>query len=88
MRLLLLVSVVACLSCAARAQQPNNDQGSPPNSRLAPETSQNSPLGQTSVPHRVFYYRPGDLKGVPYDTIEGCWNAVQRAENVGICIVK
>ena len=88
MRLLLWVSVIACWSCVASAQQSTSDQSSPPNSRLAPEPSQNPPLGRTSVPHRVFYYRPGDLKGIPYDTIEGCWNAVQRAENVGICIMK
>src|SRR5215467_13458643 len=35
-------------------------------------------------PKRAFYYRPGDLKGVPYDTIEGCTKAVQRAGDVGI----
>jgi hypothetical protein len=37
---------------------------------------------------RAFYYRPGDLKGVPYDTIEGCTKAVQRAGDVGICVYK
>jgi hypothetical protein len=39
-------------------------------------------------PKRAFYYRPGDLKGVPYDTIEGCTKAVQRAGDVGICVYK
>ena len=39
-------------------------------------------------PKRAFYYRPGDLKGVPYDTIEGCSKAVQRAGDVGTCVYK
>ena len=39
-------------------------------------------------PKRAFYYRPGDLKGVPYDTIDGCTKAVQRAGDVGICVYK
>jgi hypothetical protein len=39
-------------------------------------------------PKRAFYYRPGDLKGVPYDTIEGCTKVVQRAGDVGICVYK
>src|SRR5262245_1051027 len=39
-------------------------------------------------PKRAFYYRPGDLKGVPYDTIEGCTKAIQRAGDVGICVYK
>ena len=38
-------------------------------------------------PKRAFFYRPGDLKGVPYDTIEKC-EAVQRAGDVGICVYK
>ena len=39
-------------------------------------------------PKRAFYYRPGDLKGVPYDTIDGCTKAAQRAGDVGICVYK
>lgn len=38
--------------------------------------------------HHAFYYRPGDLKGVPYDTLEECTNARQQAGNVGICVLK
>ena len=36
----------------------------------------------------AFYYRPGDLKGVPYDTIEECTQARQQAGEVGVCVIK
>jgi hypothetical protein len=36
----------------------------------------------------AFYYRPGDLKGVPYDTIEECTKARQQAGDVGVCVIK
>jgi hypothetical protein len=36
----------------------------------------------------VFYYRPGDLKGIPYDGIEECTTARKRAEDVGVCVMK
>jgi hypothetical protein len=39
-------------------------------------------------PQRAFYYRPGDLKGVPYDTIEDCTKAMQQAGDVGVCVYK
>ena len=44
------------------------------------------PLAETK--HYTFYYRPGDLKGVPYDTVEECTNARQQAGNVGTCVLK
>ena len=44
------------------------------------------PLAESK--HYAFYYHPGDLKGIPYDTIEGCTNARQQAGNVGICVLK
>ena len=39
-------------------------------------------------PKHSFYYRPGDLKGVPYDTIEGCTKALHQAGDVGVCVYK
>jgi hypothetical protein len=39
-------------------------------------------------PHQTFYYRPGDLKGIPYDTIEECTKARQLAGDVGVCVMK
>ena len=47
-----------------------------------------SPSPPPDVSHHAFYYRPGDLKGVPYDTIEECTKASQQAGNVGICVMK
>jgi hypothetical protein len=38
-------------------------------------------------PQRAFYYRPGDLQGVPYDTLEEC-TAVQKQAGNGVCVVK
>ena len=85
MRLLFWMVAISCLSCVAGAQQPNSYQILPPNSRLAPQPSQNPSPRSSS---QAFYYRPGDLNGVPYDTMEGCENARQRAGNVGVCILK
>jgi hypothetical protein len=39
-------------------------------------------------PKHGFYYHPGDLKGVPYGTIEDCTKARQRAGDVGVCVMK
>jgi hypothetical protein len=39
-------------------------------------------------PRQTFYYRPGDLKGIPYDTIEECTKARQQAGDVGVCVMK
>jgi hypothetical protein len=39
-------------------------------------------------PHQTFYYRPGDLTGVPYGTIEECSRARQTTGNVGVCVFK
>ena len=44
------------------------------------------PLAESK--HHAFYYHPGDLIGVPYDTIEECTNARQQAGSVGICVLK
>ena len=39
-------------------------------------------------PKQAFYYRPGDLKGVPYATIEECTKVRERAGDVGVCVYK
>ena len=39
-------------------------------------------------PKQAFYYHPGDLKGVPYATIEECTKARERAGDVGVCVYK
>jgi hypothetical protein len=53
---------------------------------VADDTTEAPPSPQQ--PQRAFYYRPGDLKGVPYDTIEECTQAMQQAGNVGVCRYK
>ena len=39
-------------------------------------------------PHYAFYYRPGDLLGTRYQTIEECSQARQQAGDVGVCVMK
>ena len=39
-------------------------------------------------PKRAFYYRHGDLKGFPYDTIEECTKVLKQAGGVGVCVMK
>jgi hypothetical protein len=39
-------------------------------------------------PRQAVYYRPGDLKGIPYDTLEECTKARQQAGDVGVCVMK
>jgi hypothetical protein len=42
----------------------------------------------TPLPQKHFYYHPGDLEGVPYDTMEDCTEARRLAGNVGVCVMK
>lgn len=56
--------------------QPTAVSQPPPQQEPEPET-----------PHKTFYYRPGDLNGVPYDTLEECTAARIKAGN-GVCVVK
>ena len=46
------------------------------------------PQPPPAKPHQAFYYHPGDLKGVTYDTIEECTTARQQAGDVGVCVMK
>jgi hypothetical protein len=70
------VSMLVALPPSAFAQQKTGRQGVEP----APQRTEN--------PRRAFYYRPGDLKGVPYDTIEECTKARLQAGDVGVCVIK
>ena len=46
------------------------------------------PAPPPEEPHQAFYYRPGDLKGTAYQTIEECSQARQQAGDVGVCVLK
>jgi hypothetical protein len=46
------------------------------------------PAPPPQQPHYAFYYRPGDLKGIAYQTIEDCSQARQQAGNIGVCVMK
>jgi hypothetical protein len=46
------------------------------------------PLPPPPQPKQAFYYHPGDLKGVPYATIEECTKVRERAGDVGVCVYK
>jgi hypothetical protein len=39
-------------------------------------------------PKHAFYYHPGDIKGVPYDTIEECTKVRERSGDLGVCVYK
>ena len=49
----------------------------------APSPAAPAPTEQSN--HAV-YYRPGDLTGTRYQTLEECLQAREQAENVGECI--
>jgi hypothetical protein len=88
MRLLFWVVAIGCVSCVADAQQPNSDARSPAaTGQLAPQRA-GVPPPPPREPHHTFYYRPGENKGIPYETIEECTKASQQAGNVGICVMK
>jgi hypothetical protein len=37
---------------------------------------------------QAVYYRPGDISGVRYPTLEECNRVRQQAGNVGVCVMK
>ena len=51
---------------------------------LTPDRSLASP----ERPRRLFYYPPGDTNGVPYNTLQECNKARERAGNAGVCVMK
>jgi hypothetical protein len=42
---------------------------------------------QTSAQH-AFFYRAGDTKGIPYDTLQRCKRAYEKAGYIGECVLK
>jgi hypothetical protein len=52
------------------------------------EEADAAPTPSPQEPRHTFYYRPGDIKGVPYDTIEECSQASEREGGVGVCVMK
>jgi hypothetical protein len=44
--------------------------------------------GGRQEPNYAVYYRPGDLKGARYQTLEECEQVKDQAENVGVCVLK
>ena len=57
------------------------------NIEVADETAP-APQPPTANIHHAFYYRPGDLRGIAYETIEQCAKVIQDAGNIGICVMK
>jgi hypothetical protein len=37
---------------------------------------------------RAYYFKPGEIKGVPYPSLEQCSKAYEQAGNVGVCVLK
>ena len=51
------------------------------------ETGQAAEPAPPAEPQRAYLYQPGDINGVPYDTLEACWEAQKKAGK-GICVLK
>jgi hypothetical protein len=53
------------------------------------DTEATAPPTPTSAnePRRILYYKPGDLKGTLYETLEECLAIVEQAAT-GICVIK
>ena len=45
-----------------------------------------APPALPEEPNYAVYYRPGDLTGTRYQTLEECFKATEQAGNVGECI--
>jgi hypothetical protein len=50
--------------------------------------SPTTPAPAPAEPNYAVYYRPGDLTGTRYQTLEECLQAREQARNVGECIFK
>ena len=50
--------------------------------------SPTTPAPAPAEPNYAVYYRPGDLTGTRYQTLEECLQAREQAGNVGECIFK
>jgi hypothetical protein len=53
-------------------------------------TAAPSPAAPTppEEPNYAVYYRPGDLTGTRYETLEKCEQVKEQAGNVGVCVLK
>jgi hypothetical protein len=47
-----------------------------------------TPAPAPAEPNYAVYYRPGDLTGTRYQTLEECEQAKAQAENAGVCVLK
>jgi hypothetical protein len=94
MRLLFLIIALVCMSYAANAQQPASDTKAPSvsDSKAGEGVANASPLpssqGEAETSLHAIYYRPGDLKGIAYDSIVQCSKAREEAGNIGVCVIK
>lgn len=52
------------------------------------EEADAAPTPSPQEPRQTFYYRPGDIKGIPYDTIETCSQVRERDGGAGVCVMK
>src|SRR5450759_5874233 len=77
---LALMLVAQALSALAQQGLEQEHLRPPQRAQTTNPTPEPAPPPQAS--HNAFYYRPGDLKGAPYDTIEECTNARQQAGDV------
>jgi uncharacterized membrane protein YdfJ with MMPL/SSD domain len=94
MRLLVWIIALVCVSYVADAQQPASDAKAPSISRTkaGEGAAIASPLpssqGEAETSLHAVYYRPGDLKGIAYDSIVQCSKAREKAGNIGVCVIK
>jgi hypothetical protein len=47
-----------------------------------------SPAAPPEEPNYAVYYRPGDLTGTRYETLEKCEQVKEQAGSVGVCVLK
>jgi hypothetical protein len=53
-----------------------------------PDETQAAPQPPPVEPLRAYYYRPGNLIGTHYDTVEECTKGIKQAGNAGVCLLK
>ena len=54
----------------------------------ATDASSPAPPAPPAEPNYAVYYRPGDLTGTRYQTLEECEQIKEQAGNVGVCVLK
>jgi hypothetical protein len=88
MRLIFWIVVFAGISCVADAQQLNNNTNASSLANVQPSARTRPAPAPTPEERHPFYYRPGDFKGVPYESITECSKVRQEAGNIGVCVIK